>query len=187
MPELSYPSELIRLVAKELKGVAPTGLEETDLHRHGDARRYTWVPQDSSINGPRRGGTLDSMDLRFAVECWGGNFDDAWWMVCALLAAIQKALGGRNYEATTLRPGAQRLVNRGFVWTLEVVLRLHIPVVDLTQPPPVSTSKSALEGPPPAAPVYAPTGETTVQITGVAQATPATSTPGDGVLESEET
>lgn len=189
MAELFYPSELIRKVGEELQAVAPTGFGPPDQGRHSDARRYTWLPIDGAFRGPRKNGQVDGCDLRFSVECWGGSFDDAWWMVCALLNAIQRAWGGRNYEALGLRPTSESVTSRGFVWTVDLAIRLHIPATDLQSPPvfPGQRSTTNPSAPAPSPPTYQPTGETTAQINSVAQATPATSTPGDGVLESEET
>lgn len=195
------PTQLIDLVATELQAIGPTSFGAQGSARHEVPRRFVWVPMDSPLRGPRRASRsgehlLDGIGLRFAVECWGWNFDDAFYLVGALLTAIQKAWGGRNYLAQQVIPWEQRERENGFVLVLQVEMALDLPAVDLTQPPPAKPAKgSALdpapaEGPtPPAdpAPTYGAQGETTVQITDVAQATPATSTPGDGVLESEET
>ena len=189
MAELFYPSQLVDAVAKELEAVGPTGLGQPDQARHEDARRYVWLPSDSTFTGPRRPDTVDGVDLAFSIECWGHNFDDAFWMVGALLAALQKALGGRNYTASRMRPTTELVTARGFVWTVDLHLRLHFPATDLQRPPPAPEQRSSVgaDAVPPAEPTYQPTGETEATITAVAQASPATSTPGDGVLESEET
>lgn len=187
----SYPSELIVLVAKELEAVGPTLLGDAEKARHSAPRRFVWTPVDGAIRGPRKANVVDGADMVFQVECWGGSMDDAWWMVGALLQALQRALGGRNYEGGAVRPGGQALVHHGFVWTVSITLLLHFPSTDLTRPPELPKGRPVLDegelSAPLSPPVYAPDGETEVTITGVAQATPATSTPGDGVLESEET
>lgn len=190
MPQ-SYPSELIALVAKELEAVGPTLIGAAEQARHGAPRRFVWVPSDGVLRGPRSASKVDGAEMRFSVECWGGSMDDAWWMVGALLQAIQRALGGRNYEGGAVRPGGQALTHAGFVWSVEISLLLHFPSTDLQIPPPLPKGKPVLvEGElsvPLEPPSYSPTGEQEVVITAVAQATPATSAPGDGVLESEET
>lgn len=198
MSSTDTPTGLIALVVEELKGIAPTGFSSVDSAEYDAPRRYTWIPTDSPLGGPRKTGSshpIDSIDLRFVVECWGHTFDDAFFMLAALLTAIQRAWGGRNYEATTVQPWAQRSLREGFVLSLQLEMRLHIMAVDLKAPPPAPPKKSmAFEPPPPdgpalpddPAPVYAPTGTALVTITAVAEATPAISVPGDGELEPTE-
>ncbi|MCU0659966.1 MAG: hypothetical protein MUF64_33270, partial [Polyangiaceae bacterium] len=191
---------LIELVAVELQAIGPTRFGAQGSARHETPRRFVWVPMESPLRGPRRSSrsgehVVDGIGLKFAVECWGWNFDDAFYLVAALLTAIQKAWRGRNYLADQVLPWEQRERESGFVLAVEVEMLLDVPAVDLSQPPPPRPAKStALDAPAegPAipddpAPTFGAQGETTVQITDVAQATPATSTPGDGVLESEET
>lgn len=198
MPQANTPTELIALVADELKSVGPTAFGTQGSGRHGAPRRFVWVPLDSGMRGPRRTSgsgvhVLDGVDLRFSVECWGHNFDDAFLLVCTLLTAIQKAWGGRQYQCDNLHPWEQQTRDTGFVLAVQLELRLDLPSVDLSQPLPDPPAVPALvELPAPQAvplppETFAPTGETTVQITAVAQATPPLSTPGDGELESEET
>lgn len=194
------PTQLIELVALELQAIGPTRFGTQGSARHEVPRRFVWVPMESPLRGPRRSSRsgehiVDGIGLRFAVECWGWTFDDAFYLVAALLTAIQRAWGGRNYLADQVLPWEQRERESGFVLAVEIEMLLDLPAVDLSQPPPAKPAKGTAldapaEGPPipdDPAPTFGAQGETTVQITGVAQATPATSTPGDGVLESEET
>jgi hypothetical protein len=202
MSSTDTPTGLIALVVEELKGIAPTGFSRVDSAEYDTPRRYTWIPTDSPLGGPKKTGsahTLDSIGLRFVVECWGHSFDDAFYMLAALLTAIQRAWGGRNYEANTVQPWEQRSLREGFVLSLQLEMKLHIMAIDLKAPPPTPPKKATaferppadwpLNAPPPPddpAPVYGPTGTTLVTITAVAEATPALSTPGDGELEPTE-
>lgn len=200
MPTAHTPTALIRLVATELVAIGPTEFGANGGAKHGEPRRFVWVPMDSPLEGPRRSSgvgehVLDSIGLKFAVECWGWTFDDAFYLVCALVTALQRAWGGRNYLADQVIPWEQREHHQGFVLALQVEMSLDIVAIDLSRPPPAKPKKTTAfepdpaEGPAPPTdptPTFGPTGETTVEITAVAQATPAVSTPGDGWLESEE-
>lgn len=192
------PTGLIALVAAQLAAIAPTGFGLDDSAQHGSPRRFVWVPVESPLDGPKRNGSahyIDSVGLRWAVECWGYTFDDSFYLMAALLTAIQRAWGGRNYVANQVQPWEQRERHKGFVMAVQVEMRLNIPAIDLSAPPPPPPKKTSAVERPPAdglappddpAPVYEPTGTTTVQITAVAEATPALSSPGDGVLEGQE-
>lgn len=201
MSQANTPTELIKLVVDQLAQIGPSDFGRNNGAHHGRPRRFVWIPIDSPMRGPRRSSrtgehVLDSVGLRFLVECWGYNFDDAFYLVGALVTGIQRAWGGRNYSCDTVQPWEQRAQEAGFVLALQVEMHLDLVAVDLSQPPPTPPGKTSALAPPPAegptppadpAPTYAPTGETTAEITSVATATPALSTPGDGVLESEET
>jgi len=190
----NYPSQLVVLVGEALEKIGPTLFGATSTSAPIAPRRFVWVPMLSPLDGPKHvGGPIPhvgSAELRFAVECWGHSFDDAWWMVCALQTALRQQLKGRNYKAPTLDPTRQLLTHEGFVLTVQVALLLDMPSVDLDTPPAAPQPSTALDGTPtpdPSTPAYGTTGQTTAQVVAVAEATPATSTSGDNTLEGTET
>lgn len=194
---LDYPSQIIRHLGDKLAAVGTTRMGLPDRGAHDSPRRYLWVPETSPLEGARSmtgGRSVERTHLRFAVECWGWSFDDAWWMACALLTVMRRELKGVNYEATALEPWPEKRQHEGFVMFARVGLWLDLMSVDPSKPPATPKAdpdKNAL-GPlpqpnPDGVPVYALPGQTTAVAESVGEATPATSTPGDGVIEGQET
>jgi hypothetical protein len=193
VPTLDYPSQHIQAIGLLLARVGPTLIGDPASSAHIGPRRYVWRQVQSPLGGPKHNGTphhVGSAQLSFAVECWGHSPDDCWWMVCALLTAIRVVMKGRNYLAPSLTPTRQQLVHEGAVWTVAVQLLFDLPAVDLDSPPgaPSPPPAGSLDGTPTpdTTPAYGETGETTAVVGAVAEATPATSTSGDGQLEGTE-
>jgi hypothetical protein len=203
MPTQDYPTQLIALVGEALSAVGPTLFGNPAEGEHGAPRRFVWIPRQSPIGGPKHVGGrpthVDSVALTFSVQCWGHGYDDAFWMACALITALRRELKGRNYEAASLDPTQGELRHEGFVMAVQVALLLDLPAVDLTTPPAAPTPAPAPSAggagssgmsepvPDPTTPAYGSTDTTSALVTTVAEATPATSTSGDGVLEGTET
>lgn len=171
-------SELIAKVTTLLDPVAPSVLLDTGASKHGDAPRFAWTPVDGPIGGVvatgRNPPNVGTWALAWRVECWGGDSDKTLWLVCALLTAVRKGIGPGNYEVRATRWRPQANDHRGLACDVTLVLMLALPKADLTAAP--STG----------GPTYADATHTTATVNTVNHTTPATSTPGDGLLEGGE-
>lgn len=172
-------------VAQQLAGVGVTvrGNESKGINTSPPLYRWLWLgcntEQGKSFN-PQNSRTLGDEVHRVLVEIWAKTEDDAMAMRRALITAGRATLGFQRFQS-----GDADVVEP---WTdtdgikVQLQLTIRIPAVDTFLPP---QSPAAKPGDRPSATVKDATFPL-ARINAVEADTPATSTPGDGVLEFTE-
>lgn len=144
-------------------------------HANGKPPRYVWVPGGGDISCARATGRnprlVGQVEFSIAVVCWGADDDEAWKLMSALLSVVPRALKGRNYDVGKAAYTAPAWVTLGVSITVELKLLLVIPEFDFDSVAPNGDGSRTLQ---------------TVNPTTSEPEAVAVSTPGDGVLESNE-
>lgn len=179
---MANPFDTLRdQVGAALAGVAPTLSIPEGQFENQAAPVYVWSPVGGPLGDPKKsGGTvIKNWQFGISVLCIGETFDQAFRLFQALLTQLRKpasqgGLSGYNFRPTRGMCGESTLMNDGLV--IEATIELDFPLEYADIPDPTLTP------PQPVTDYAAPT----VVIAAVAEDTPATSTPGDGVLEGTE-
>lgn len=164
-------SEVIEAIGAAIPSV-PTFIGRAKRTTHKSHPCYAWEPIGGAISGPRHPTAqqpplIGFWPMRWEVDCWGQDLDQATLLVAALLTAAHEKLAGRRFGVPKVEAATKENTN-GFCWVVTFEILLDLPRADLTALP-IAAS--------------APTAE----IDTVEQATPATSTSGDNQLEGTET
>lgn len=163
-------SEVIELIGAAIPSV-PTMVGRSRRHTHKSYPSYAWEPIGGPIDSPRHPSVrqpplIGFWPMRWEVDCWGKDLDEATVLVAALLTAVQATLGGRRFQVPKVEAAAKEN-GQGFCWVVSIELELDLPRTDNSALPVVASA-------------------TTAEIESVEQASPATSTPGDNTLEGTE-
>lgn len=165
-------SDVPKAIAAKLSAVpSVVGREERATHRAPPA--YAWEPIGGAIDGPhhppaQQPSLVGRWHLRWEIDCWGRDIDEATLLVAALATAALEALGGRRFHIPNVEAAPKGRVSLGFCWVATLELLLDLPATDNTALPVVAQTTSA-------------------EIETAEQADPATSTSGDNALEGTET
>lgn len=164
-------SDVPKAVAARISAV-PTVIGRVERATHRAPPAYAWEPLGGPIRGPRHPPTqephlIGSWPLRWEIDCWGRDLDEATLLVAALLTAAHGALGGRRFTVPQVEAAPKDRVSLGFCWVVTLELELDLPSTDNTALPVVDEA-------------------TTADIDEIEQVTPATSASGDNTLEGTE-
>ncbi len=164
-------SEVIEAIGAAIPSV-PTFVGRAKRTSHKSHPSYAWEPIGGAISGPRHPTVqqpplIGFWPMRWEVDCWGKDMDEATLLVAALLTAAQEKLGGRRFSIPRVEASPKENA-LGFCWVVTFEIFLDLPRTNNTALP-IAASAS------------------TAEIDTVEQATPATSTSGDNQLEGTET
>ena len=185
-PDLAptYPN-MVKNVALRLQGVAPTERGIQGKAKHTAPPRYTWIwvgcdPAPSKSGRASSTKTLGDEVHRVLVEIWAKTEDDMLAMRRALITAVRAEIGNQRLEVGPGDLNEPATDANGI--KVDVSLQCRLPALDTFLPP---QTPAAAAGSSPANVVRDATYPLAA-ITNANDQVPATSTPGDGVLEFTE-
>ena len=168
-----------------LQTVAVTSKLKREVAGNTSPGVYYWIPVGGPLVGTNKSGAnqIDSMSLSVDIHCWGSadqsatafssDFDAAWHLFSALIKTIRQVVKGRNYTVGNVVIDKPDFIEYGIA--IIVPVTFHVAVLDVDIPL-VGTRGAIVD--------HVDTTLTPPVL--FAEATPALSVPGDGILEGRE-
>lgn len=126
-------STILAAIQEWLEPVAKSVTGDNEVARHLAPPRYVFVRKGFSVENPSSlGGNPRSLhDTLYTLEvrCWGRTEDEADRLWLALPTAVRTVMLGHNYAFGGGRFAAVQDSHRGYLWMVDLTLRLTTPLV----------------------------------------------------------